>query len=181
MVDALVMTEPLEFHPENPQIVALKEEIEKLRKIIDLYIAPNYGDIFSEDEEISRAVQEALVLRRKANNEKLASVPDLQVNVQEVIEKFDRLMGKQRKGAIGNKRLQKTDSILIRGQNVPIAFSQMGKLQEFSKNTRRQNMTKLGKVYEQFPDRYEIRQSKLGGKTVRLNNNYYRKLIKDGV
>ena len=46
---------------------------------------------------------------------------------------------------------------------------------------RRQDMTKLGRVYEQFPDKYEVRDSRLGGKTIKLNPTYYKHLTKGEV
>jgi hypothetical protein len=57
----------------------------------------------------------------------------------------------------------------------------MRRLQEFKPKYRRQDMTKLGHVYEQYPEKYEVRDSKLGGKTIKFNSDYFKDLTKGGV
>lgn len=145
------------LHPDDPQIVALKEENAKLwEKIKEL--------------EWRLDKQSEIVHDTKARSE------DLEERMFDV-EK--RLNGRNYK--LYEKRLQRTEELLVKGQNRPISFSDMGHLQGFSIKTRRQSMTKLGHVYEQYPEKYQVLDSKLGGKMVKLTSSYYYKLIKGGV
>jgi galactokinase/mevalonate kinase-like predicted kinase len=82
---------------------------------------------------------------------------------------------------IHERRLKNVDALLMSHNNQPISFADMGKLLGYKKETRRQNMTKLGNSFKQYPDRYEVRDSKLGGKIVRLVPAYLNHLLKGGV
>jgi hypothetical protein len=79
-------------------------------------------------------------------------------------------------------RIKKIDQLLISHNNIPISFADMGKLLGYPKETRRQNMTNLvNRLFKQFPEHYEVRNSKLGGKTVRLVPEYLNHLLRGGV
>ena len=79
---------------------------------------------------------------------------------------------------IHEAKLKKVDGLLVSHNNQPISFSDMGKLLGYSPNTRKQNMTHLGRCFKQFPERYEVKDSKLGGKTVRLMPEYLNHILK---
>lgn len=82
---------------------------------------------------------------------------------------------------IHEAKLKKVDGLLVSHNNQPITFSDMGKLLGYSPNTRKQNMTHLGRCFKQFPERYEVKDSKLGGKTVRLVPEYLNHILNGGV
>ena len=82
---------------------------------------------------------------------------------------------------VHDRKLRKVDAILVSHNNQTITFSDMGKLLGYPPNTRRQNMTHLGRCLKQFPERYEVKDSKLGGKTVRLVPEYLNHILKGGV
>jgi len=82
---------------------------------------------------------------------------------------------------IHEAKLKKVDGLLVSHNNQPITFSDMGKLLGYSPNTRKQNMTHLGRCFKQFPERYEVKDSKLGGKTVRLVPDYLNHNLNRGV
>jgi hypothetical protein len=82
--------------------------------------------------------------------------------------------------------LSKLDLLLATRKNQPMTFSEIGKLLEMGirsldgKTTRRQAMTKFSKILLAQGDRYEIFQSKtVGGKMVRLVNDYYLHVLKE--
>ncbi len=80
-----------------------------------------------------------------------------------------------------DKRMKQIDYILMQHDNEFILFTDLGKLLGFPADTRRQNMTHLKNVFLQFPDRYEVQPSKLGGKKVRLVREYLNHLLNGGV
>lgn len=82
---------------------------------------------------------------------------------------------------IHEAKLRKVDAILVSHNNQPMSFADMGKMLGYPKETRRQNMSHLAKAFKKFPDRYEIRESKLGGKTIKLNSAYHNHLTSGGV
>ena len=82
---------------------------------------------------------------------------------------------------IHEAKLKKVDGLLVSHNNQPITFSDRGKLLGYSPNTRKQNMTHLGRCFKQFPERYEVKDSKLGGKTVRLVPEYLNHILNRGV
>lgn len=82
---------------------------------------------------------------------------------------------------IHERKLRRAETILLSHDNSPMSFSNMGKMLGYKKETRRQQMTKLGAAFKLYPDRYEVRDSKLSGKTVRLVPAYLNHLRKEGV
>lgn len=82
---------------------------------------------------------------------------------------------------IHGRKLRKVDAILVSHNNQPMSFADMGKMLGYPEETRRQNMSHLAKAFKKFPDRYEIRESKLGGKTIKLNSAYHNHLTSGGV
>jgi hypothetical protein len=81
---------------------------------------------------------------------------------------------------IHERKLKRVDDLLRAHNNQPMTFADMGKLLGYKKETRKQNMTHLHHTFKQYPDRYEVRDSKLGGKTVRLVPEYLNHLLKGG-
>lgn len=81
---------------------------------------------------------------------------------------------------VHERKLKRVDDLLRSHNNQPMTFTDMGKLLGYKKETRKQNMTHLHHTFKQFPDRYEVRDSKLGGKTVRLVPEYLNHLLKGG-
>lgn len=79
---------------------------------------------------------------------------------------------------IHQRRLERVQAILISHNNQPMTFADMGKLLGYPSKTRKQNMTKLGNTFKQFPDSYEVKNAKIGGKLVRLNPTYLNHLLK---
>ncbi len=147
----------VDLHSDNPVIVALREENAKLwEKIKELEWR------IDKQSEILHAAKE--------------STDDLEERMVDAERRLNR-----RNYKLYEKRLQRTDELLVKNQNRPISFSDMGHLQGFQIKTRRQSMTKLGHVYEQSPNKYQVSDSKLGGKMVKLTSSYYYKLIKGGV
>lgn len=157
------MTAPLTA-PLQDQILAIVEEVARLKK---------------ENEELKALV----AFHEKRLDKHSEMLYDQKDNLDETLEKVashdSRLNHRTYK--LYEKRLALTDSLLVKNKNVLISFSDMGKLQEFNPSTRRQSMTKLGHVYEQFPNKYQVVNSSLGGKAVKLAPSYYSKLIKGGV
>lgn len=152
------------------EIAGLREEVNRLQAIIALYIAPNF-DIFSENEEEKTALREAV----KRKRDTLQSSPSRISDLEERVESCENKLGR-RKNNLHDVRLKMTEAILIKHNNQPTSFADMGKLQGFPDRTRKQNMTHLGHAYEQYPEKYEVRVSKLGGKTIRLVPEYLKHL-----
>ncbi len=165
----------MEVTARDVELIRLNEKIDRLQAIIDLYIAPQ-EDLFSDDDTIRANVQEAIIRRRETDRDRLTSIPDIQADIQDTTVKLDRLMRVRKPGETTQKRLKHTEALLIARNNEPIPFSEMSRLQEFKPKYRDQDMTKLGHVYEQFSEKYEVRASKLGGKTIKLNPAYFKHL-----
>lgn len=173
------MTE--EVTASDVELIRLSERIDKLESIIGLYLCP-LEEIFSEDDQLRASAQKAVARRIERNREALDSIEDLKADLQDINGKLNFLLHKRGKpGEMILKRLQITDSLLVARNNAPISYSEMKKLQEFKPKHSRQDMTKLGHVYEQYPEKYEVRDSKLGGKTIKLNHAYFKHLTKCGV
>ena len=81
---------------------------------------------------------------------------------------------------IHERKMARVDALLTSHNNQPMTFADMGKMLGYSQGTRKQNMTHLSKYFQQYPERYEVRASKLGGKTVRLVPEYLNHLLKGG-
>lgn len=158
----------------------MKAALARQNAIIDIYIAPN-PELFSEDVEACNALKYALKARREKELSDHEELYDIRGRLTDSELAINRLLGRKEPGKVTDGRLKRTDSILMKRRNEPVSFSEMGKLQEWSKETRRQNMTHLGHLYEQLPDRYEVRESKLGGKTVRLVPLYYKHITIGGL
>lgn len=146
------------------QILAIVEEVARLKK---------------ENAELKELVAFHEKRLDKHSEMLYDQKDDLNETVEKVANHDTRL--NRRSYKLYEKRLALTDSLLVKNKNVLISFSDMGKLQEFNPRTRRQSMTKLGHVYEQFPNKYQVVNSNLGGKAVKLTPSYYSKLIKGGV
>ncbi len=93
------------------------------------------------------------------------------------LEKSDS--GKHRTGAKQVARLARVEALLITRQNEPMTFSEIGKFLELGhrdgkKNTRKQNMTHLGKAIGQ-DDRFRVFDSNTqkGSKMVCLRQDYF--------
>ncbi len=157
------------------QIAALVARIEKLEAIIELYISP-IEEIFSDDAGVRTAARRAVAKKIERGTDALDQIPEIRDDLDELNSKLDVLAHKRKPGKLTKNRLKKTDRLLMDNGNRPISYSQMARLQEFKQKYRDQDMTKLGHVYEQYPDRYEIRGSKFGGKTIVLTRQYFKNL-----
>lgn len=169
----------LESVSQHEQIASLREEVERLHTIIALYIAPNY-DIFSDDECANDALKEAIKRKRERNAETIETVLDIEADVQDIKIKLAKVSHHRKPGEKTQERLKTTDEFLLEVRNQPVTFARMAQVQCFKEKYRDQDMTKLGHIYEQFPDKYEVRASKLGGKTIRLCSSYFNRLTKGG-
>lgn len=150
--------------PLQDQILAIVEEVARLKK---------------ENEELKELVAFHEKRLDKHSEMLYDQKDDLNETVEKVANHDTRL--NRRSYKLYERRLTLTDSLLVKNKNILISFSDMGKLQEFNPRTRRQSMTKLGHVYEQFPNKYQVVNRDLGGKAVKLTPSYYSKLIKGGV
>ncbi|MFZ2472770.1 MAG: hypothetical protein WAW52_12635 [Methanothrix sp.] len=159
------------------ELIRLSEKIERLEAIINLYLHP-LEEIFSEDDQLRASAQKVVTRHIEKDRDAIDSITDIKADIQDINSKLDHLMHKHKPGEITLRRLQKTDALLVARGNMQIPFAEMGKLQEFKPRYRDQDMTKLGRIYEEYPDRYEIRDSKLGGKTIKLTPSYYKHLTK---
>jgi len=162
------------------QIAVLVARIEKLEAIIELYISP-IEEIFSDDADVRAAARRAVSKKVNREQDNLSLIPEIQEDFQEVNAKLDALLRKRKPGEVLQKRLQKTNEILLKRNNEPVTFTEMRRLLELPQESKRQSMTKLGHVYQQYPDKYEVRDSKFGGKTIKLNPSYFKHLTKEGV
>lgn len=163
----------------------LAARIEKLEAIINLYIRPT-DSIFSDEETTRDAAIFAIEKTVERRNNVIYQLADIFADLEDIKTRLGIVEHKRTPGTVTEKRLKRTDDLLVSRKNMPISFSEMKCLQEFKfvdkkHDFRRQDMTKLGRVYEQFPDKYEVRDSRLGGKTIRLNPVYYKHLTKGGV
>jgi hypothetical protein len=162
------------------QLLALADKVDKLQAIIDLYINP-LEELFSDDDGVRFNAFTAVARKRDINRERLDSIEDIKADIQDLTAKCEHLAHVKKPGKVLEDRLSRTDNLLVARHNEPIPFSEMKLLQQFKPDHNRQDMTKLGHVYEQFPEKYEVRDSKMGGKTIRLNPSYFKHLTKGGV
>ena len=101
---------------------------------------------------------------------------------------IDDLFAKQniksqtRPGKKQEMRLNKLEALLIARGNEPITYAEIGKFLELgsrtgNSNTRKQNMTILGKILVESKDRFEVFDSSTqkGAKMVRLSSKYFSK------
>jgi hypothetical protein len=161
------------------QLAQLTLEVERLREIIDIYIKPNEY-IFSEDEDVKTEARRAVSKKAERDRNAIENISYIMADVEDLKSAVDVLAHKRKPGEVTQKRLDRTDSLLVARRNMPIPFSEMGRLQEFKPKYRDQDMTKLGHLYERFPQKYIVRASKLGGKTVLLTKEYYNHLTRGG-
>lgn len=168
-----------EITARDVELIRLNEKIDRLEAIIELYLHP-LEELFSEDDQLRASAQKAVSRRVERDQESLASITDIKEDIREINAKLDVLLHKRKPGEITLKRLKRTDALLVARNNSPIPFAEMSKLQDFKPRYRDQNMTKLRCIYEEYPDRYEIRDSKLGGKTIKLCSAYFKHLTKGG-
>ena len=159
------------------EMIKLNKKVERLQAIIDLYIRP-VDEIFSEDDIVRADARRAVARRIQKDRDAIESIPGIKEDLEDNKAKFDKLMQKRKPGELTQKRLKRTDDLLVARKNEPIPFSEMKRLQEFKPKHRSQDMTKLGHVYEQIPERYEVSQSSLGGKKVKLVRSYFNHLTR---
>ena len=159
------------------RLAQLTLEVERLREIIDIYIQPNEY-IFSEEEDVKTDARRAVLKKVNRDRNAIDNISNIMADVEDIKSAVNVLARKRTPGEVTKKRLARTDSLLVSRRNMPIPFSEMGRLQEFKQKYRDQDMTKLGHIYEQFPQKYIVRVSKLGGKTVLLTKEYYNQLTK---
>jgi ABC-type Fe3+ transport system substrate-binding protein len=102
-------------------------------------------------------------------------------DIKDLYEAVDRIENRKPSDKAKHEaRMRQVDRILMQHGNGFITFSDLGKLLGYPSKTRYQNMTHLKNVFLLFPDRYEVQPSKLGGKKVRLVNEYLNHLLKGG-
>lgn len=102
--------------------------------------------------------------------------------IDELFAKVAYIQEVRTPGKLQAKRLKKLDYLLTSRSNEAMTFSEIGKILELgsrspdkSASTRRQSMTKLGKVLASKPTFYEVTDSKTqkGAKLVKLTKDYY--------
>lgn len=81
---------------------------------------------------------------------------------------------------IHEAKLKKVDGLLASHNNQPITFSRW-QAPWISAQHAKAKHDYLGRCLKQFPERYEVKDSKLGGKTVRLVPEYLNHILKGGV
>ena len=142
----------------------------------DLVKRANLADVTMEQIKLLR--EENMALKERITN--LAGrVAGLECAQDELDAK---VRGARRPGSKQAVRLAKLEQLLLSRHNSPMTFSEVGKALELGsrsngKNTRRQNMTLLGKSLA--PDKFEVFSSKTqNGKMVRLTRDYYQHLVR---
>jgi len=113
-------------------------------------------------------------------------IEELREEVDTLKAEVARLQGARKPGSKQSARLAKLDQLLLSRNNSPMTFAEIGKILELGshspdgkKNTRRQNMTLLGKTLEALPDRFEVFNSKTqNGKMVKLTREYFQHLVR---
>jgi hypothetical protein len=137
----------------------LQDRIASLERLERLYHGPA-----PEPEDIP-PLQEAYKRQREAQ----ASLPGQVFELQQDLRAMEMAVHNRPavRGEKTRKRLQKLDGLLLASPE-PMSYSDVGKRLELGsrspdgKSTRRQAMTKLGKILELQPDRYIIRKARRG-------------------
>jgi hypothetical protein len=105
--------------------------------------------------------------------------------IDELFEKVAHIMEVRKPGKLTERRLKKLDYLLTSRSNESMTFSEIGKILELGRrderaNTRRQAMTKFGKVLEAKKDCYEVSNCAIrSGKQVKLTRDYYQHCKKE--
>lgn len=149
-----MMAEPITA-PIQDQIIAIVEEVARLKK---------------ECEEL-RAENKLLWQGMEAHSADIAADRRRLATIETKPDK------PKTSAAIHKRKMEKVDAILIAHNNQPTTFADMGKLLGYPPETRKQNMTKMGNIFKQYPEYYEVKASKLGGKTIRLVPAYLNHLL----
>ena len=136
-------------------------------------------------ESINSYRDEVLHLREEnaALKERITNLAGRVAGLECAQDELDaKVRGARTPGSKQVARLAKLEQLLLSRHNSPMTFSEIGKALELGsrangKNTRRQNMTLLGKSLA--PDRFEVFSSKTqNGKMVRLTRDYYQHLVR---
>jgi hypothetical protein len=108
--------------------------------------------------------------------------------IDALFAKVDYIQEVRKPGKLTERRLKKLDYLLASRSNEAMTFSEIGKILELgsrspdkSSSTRRQSMTKLGKILASKPTVYEVTDSKTqkGAKLVKLTKGYYQHCKKE--
>ncbi|MFA5378351.1 MAG: hypothetical protein WC455_21535 [Dehalococcoidia bacterium] len=170
-----------EITARDVELIRLNEKIERLEAIVDLYIRPNEF-LFDQDDAVCSDARRVVARRVERDRENLESITDLREDLADHGRKIKALEAGPKTALttakIHERKLKKVETVLVSHNNQPMSFSDMGKMLGYKKETRRQQMTKLGAAFKLYPDRYEVRDSNLGGKTVRLVTAYLNHLLK---
>ena len=97
------------------------------------------------------------------------------------ISELEKRLGARPPTAPRTGKVKKAETIFVNHGNCWMTFSDIGKMMGWPPETRRQNMSKLAAVFQQHPERYEVKPSKLGGKAARLKPEYLNHILKEGV
>lgn len=139
--------------------ITAQERIESLLEAIEKLSAEN-KEIWRAVEQLSRDIAE--------DRKRLKTLEARPAPSQPPAKKHER-------------KMKMVDAILVAHGNQPISFVDLGKLLGYPEETRRQNMTHLAKVFKANPEKYDVRESKLGGKIIKLNSAYHNHLTQGGV
>jgi hypothetical protein len=137
-----------------------------------------------EIKQIIHQATEPLLLEIEELKGRIKSIGKIQDRQDDRLDRLENIPIKpsEKRKAL----LAKLDLLLATRKNQPMTFSEIGKLLELGirspdgKTTRRQAMTKFSKILLAQGDRYEVFKSRtVGGKMVRLVNDYYLHVLKE--
>jgi len=163
------------------------ERIAKLERIVDAYLIPSpaVGDLNHPDNKLDTEAAMARATRALDYNVRLMKLEDFREDISEVVEKLTSSRIKQTPGKKTEERKFKLAIHLLNRKNVPIRFSEVGKILELGSrsavgrkdNTRKQNMYYFGKALEADKKNFEVSQCRTApGKQVSLTRAYYNHL-----
>ena len=154
---------------------------DQLQAIIDKALLDARKSMISEldGEYIKRSEFEAL-------KDRISNISGRTSGLEAAQDELDaKMRGARKPGQKQTARIAKLEQILVARKNQPMTFSEVGKILELGsrtpsgKNTRRQNMTLLGKSLEGLSDKFEVFSSKTQcGKMVRLTREYFQHLMR---